>query len=542
MKKVAIVGVGPTGIYTFHALVERGVPLEVLLYEQAEQAGVGMPYNNENNSEHMLANIASIEIPPIEITYLTWLQNQSDDYLAQFGVERTALHERQFLPRVLLGDYYRDRFLALVDKARELGFAVSIHESSEITDLRATPEGVSLWINHEPQPVDVDFAAIATGHLWPESDAPSRQYFPSPWTGLMDAQISACRVGILGTSLSAIDAAVAVVCQHGTFTSDADDTIRFTRKPGSQSLKLTLMSRTGVLPEADFYCPLPYEPLTVATEDAIAHTISQGQNGLLDRIFGLIVKQLQEAAPQWSQQIELETLTADTFSEACFADRIHHDPFDWARLNLLEVERNKQQQHTVAWRYTLLRLHEVIEDIVPHLDEADRARFKRGLSRVFIDNYAAIPSESIRRLLALHDAGLIEILALGADYERKNKQGKTVIVHDNQRREFDVFIDARGQKALKSKDIPFPTLREQLLACGDDIPDIGEDYTLQAPESARGRIAFGGLPWLMHDRPFIQGLVVSAEIGAAMANALATSAVRRRRKWWSNEERDFPSD
>ena len=42
MKKVAIVGVGPTGIYTFHALVERGEPLEIELYEQAEQAGVGM--------------------------------------------------------------------------------------------------------------------------------------------------------------------------------------------------------------------------------------------------------------------------------------------------------------------------------------------------------------------------------------------------------------------------------------------------------------------------------------------------------------------
>ena len=64
MKKVAIVGVGPTGIYTFHALVERGEPLAILLYEQAEHAGVGMPYSGENSTESMLANIASIEIRP----------------------------------------------------------------------------------------------------------------------------------------------------------------------------------------------------------------------------------------------------------------------------------------------------------------------------------------------------------------------------------------------------------------------------------------------------------------------------------------------
>jgi uncharacterized NAD(P)/FAD-binding protein YdhS len=130
MKKVAIVGVGPTGIYTFHALVERGEPLEIELYEQAEQAGVGMPYNSDNNADFMLANIASIEIPPIYISYLTWLQNQSDDYLAQFRIERNSLHERQFLPRVILGDYYRDRLFAIVEKARGSGFAISINELS----------------------------------------------------------------------------------------------------------------------------------------------------------------------------------------------------------------------------------------------------------------------------------------------------------------------------------------------------------------------------------------------------------------------------
>ncbi|WP_260863356.1 FAD-NAD(P)-binding protein [Citrobacter sp. Marseille-Q6884] len=538
MKKVAIIGVGPTGIYTFHALVERGEPLEIQLYEQAKEAGVGMPYSSDNAAEHMLANIASIEIPPIYISYLTWLQNQSDDYLAQFDIERTSLHERQFLPRVILGDYYRDRFLAIVDKAHQTGFEIRVSESSEVTDLQATPDGIALWINHACAPVRVDFAVIATGHLWPEKDVPGRKFFPNPWTGLMEAKINACRVGILGTSLSAIDAAVAVVSQHGTFHTDTDNSVHFVRSPGSQNLKLTLMSRTGVLPEADFYCPLPYEPLNIATGQAVEHAIAQGQKGLLDRIFQLIVEQLQDAAPQWSRQVALQTLTADTFSGVYFADRITHDPFDWAKRNLMEVERNKQEQHTVAWRYTLLRLHEVIEPIVPHLDDADEKRFKRGLARVFIDNYAAIPSESIRRLLALHDAGLIEILALGPDYARTHEQEMTVIDHNNQRSEFDVFIDARGQKALKSKDIPFPTLRHQLLACGDEIPDIGEDYTLQAPESARNRIAFGGLPWLMHDRPFIQGLVVCAEIGAAMANALTQRTVGRRRKLWGSGEID----
>lgn len=67
------------------------------------------------------------------------------------------------------------------------------------------------------------------------------------------------------------------------------------------------------------------------------------------------------------------------------------------------MERNKREKRTVAWRYTVLRLHEVVQAIVPSLSEHDRERFKSGLERVFIDNYAAIPPQSIRRLLALRE-------------------------------------------------------------------------------------------------------------------------------------------
>lgn len=103
-------------------------------------------------------------------------------------------------------------------------------------------------------------------------------------------------------------------------------------------------------------------------------------------------------------------------------------------------------------------------------------------------------------------------------------------MEDQFRLTFDVFIDARGQKPLKTADLPFPRLCSQLLSCGDEIPDVGDDYTLQASESVRGRIAFGALPYLMHDRPFIQGLVACQEIGTAMARAVSKPATRLRRR------------
>ncbi|HGB9684466.1 TPA: FAD-NAD(P)-binding protein, partial [Escherichia coli] len=235
------------------------------------------------------------------------------------------------------------------------------------------------------------------------------------------------------------------------------------------------------------------------------------------------------------QRIALESLNVDSFAQAWFAERKQRDPFDWAEKNLQEVERNKRENHTVPWRYVILRLHEAVQEIVPHLNEHDHKRFSKGLARVFIDNYATIPSESIRRLLALREAGIIHILALGEDYEMEINESRTVLKTEDNSYSFDVFIDARGQRPLKVKDIPFPGLREQLQKTGDEIPDVGEDYTLQQPEDIRGRVAFGALPWLMHDQPFVQGLTACAEIGEAMARAVVKPASRARRRLSFNQ-------
>ncbi len=530
MKKIAIVGAGPTGVYTFFSLVRGGAPLFISIYEKAEEAGVGMPYSDGENSPMMLANIASIEIPPITSTYIDWLRAQDGRRLAHYGVDPSTLHERQFLPRILLGEYFRDQFLAIVDEARAKGFDVQVHESCEVLDLEAICDGVKLWAEGAKAPELFDLAVIATGHVWPEDDQATRSYFPSPWSGLIEAEIPACKVGIMGTSLSAIDAAMAVAAQHGTFVEAGDDALRFDLHRGSTGLSITLMSRSGILPEADFYCPIPYEPLKIATEDAIGKEIAAGDDGLLDRVFALAAKEIEAADPSWSERVSLATLDADRFPEAYFADRERHDPFRWAEYNLREVERNKRDRHTVPWRYAILRLHEAVQQIVPVLNESDRDRFDAGLCKVFVDNYAAIPSESIRRLLALHRAGVIQVLELGHDYRMKVEDAHTTIGVGRRTWQFDVFIDARGQKPLTTKDLAFPTLRGQLMASGEDIPDVAEDYTLLEPKIARGRIAFGALPYLMHDRPFVQGITASAEIGSAIARAGTPSSQRARRK------------
>lgn len=172
-------------------------------------------------------------------------------------------------------------------------------------------------------------------------------------------------------------------------------------------------------------------------------------------------------------------------------------------------------------------MHEQVEEIVPDLSDNDRDRFDKGLKKVFVDNYAAVPSESIRRVLALRDAGILSIMPLGEDYDMTRDGADTVIVHDDRTERFGVFIDARGQKPLSTEDLPFPTLRRALLEADQEIPEVAQDYSLLGAGAYSGRLCLAAIPYLMHDRPFVQGITACADIAEAIARGMATGRRRR---------------
>ena len=525
-SRIAIVGTGPTGVYVFKMLSEKLKGCAFSLFERGGQAGVGMPYSPENADRSMLANIASIEMPPVTTTYLAWLESLSAERLKQYDLTHDDLHDRLFTPRLLVGEYFRDEFLTLCENAVNQGSRVTVSEQTAVTDVTFESDSVYLVTRRGPSKTErregpFDQIVLATGHDFPDEDEATRRYFPSPWLGLIQADIPAVSVGIMGTSLSSIDAAMAVVSQHGRFRASGDD-LRF--ETDASGLHVTLMSWTGVLPEADFYCPLPYKPLEVMTAEAITKAAESAKP--LDAMFVLLKQEIAQADPDYARKIGLDDLTADTVEHAYFAARLAQDPFRWARKNLAEVEKNKADKVTVAWRYALLRMHEKFEQIVPKLTEADRERFDKGLKTVFVDNYAAVPSVSIRRLLALRDAGVLSVMGLGEDYKLDHTPKGTVIMAKGQTHKFDVFIDARGQKPMTSKDLPFPSLRAAVLEAGQEIPETNGNFCLKGVAGYEGRVFLAALPWLMHDRPFVQGITASAEMAEILAAAQPTQTGR----------------
>lgn len=547
--KIAFVGAGPTAIYALHALVNHAkVPFSVTIFEQQSVAGQGTPYRPGWNDPEMLSNIASIEIPPIEETLLAWLERQPPARLAELGLSADDIDERAFYPRVTLGAFFKDQFDALVARARSRGHEVTIRTSCRVTDAVSGRTSVTLSI--EPRRgaatrEEFEHLVIATGHQWPTHPEVRPGYFLSPWPASALSQIPPCRVGIRGSSLTAIDAAVALAFNHGTFVEEG---ARLAYRPGPDTLgfHLTMMSRKGLLPEADFYHPVPYEPLAFCTRETIDQLMATSPPDLLEQVFWLFKQELAAADPAYAEERSLAELTLETFCESYFADRRNADPFAWAEENLREAERNMQAKHTVAWRYAILRMHEVVGLIVPQLSDEDFERFSRYFKPIFVDDYATIPHESIKRLLALHAAGKLDVVALGerCRVDSVRAQSGAIVEIGREKLQFPVFIEATGQRPLPAKQFPFPSLVAQGIVRDEASADptkpargiVVDDQFHPVLDSIHADQVFClSLPFILGRHPFIQGITSSQSMGEVVGEALASALAREDKKSFESQ-------
>ena len=539
-QRIAIIGSGPTGIYTLKGLAVAQQPLSITIFEIEADAGKGTPYHPDINDQAMLANIASVELPEICETLVGWLRRQSDMELQRLNLLRANIKEREFYPRVVLGEFLQSQFRQLVDKATANGHMVDVKTRHRVADIKLLPDAIRLTVSipdGERKEYVFDHVVMATGHDWPDTTEIKPGFFMSPWPATALKTIRACSVGILGTSLSAIDALITVSTAHGAFYLDPAGQLQYRASAEGDAFQASLMSRKGLLPEADFYCDYPYRPLTICTKEAVDVLIKRGGANLLDNVFELFKRELAACDPAYAGQIGLALLNVETIAPAYFSAREQADPFAWAASNLAEAEQNKTECRTVQWRYAILRMHEVVARAIPYLDEEDLGRFHKSFKTVFVDDYATVPHQSIQRLLALRRAGKLEILKLGRKYEiiSDGVERGAIVRYEGNEKAFDAFIDATGQATMSARDLPFPSLVEQGVvkrAATREGPLIEEGFTrtggvdLDAAfrpkfeDNLCNRLYCAAISFLLHKLPFVQGITSAHEIGQIVSNAI----------------------
>jgi len=550
LTNIAIIGSGPTGIYTLKGLLESETPLSITVYEANADPGKGTPYHPRANDRAMLANIASIELPAVCETLTAWLRRKTPAELSLLGIQANTISERDFYPRIVLGEYFQAQLQGLLVSAIKRGHLVDVKGRHRVIDVELNEKDIRIEVQAPDGVAEhktFDHVVMATGHDWPDKTETKPGFFISPWPADNLDTIPEDTVGVLGTSLSGIDAVVSVATARGSFLLDDAGLLQY-HTTAAPDFHITMMSRKGLLPEADFYCPIPYAPLAIFTQKAVDDLIATSQDGLLDRLFDLFRTQLHASDPEYAERIGLGMLTVETVADAYFAHRDSYDAFTWAALNLGEAKANQATQTTVGWRYAILRMHEIVLRAVPKFDEGDLKRFHKYFKTLFVDDYATVPHQSIERLLALHRAGRLSVLKLGSDYSLDSdtvERGAAIDMQE-ERHAFNSFIDATGQQAVSAWDIPFPQLiaqgvvREALTVKSSTIEatstdaavvatggiDLDEYFRPRFEKNLSHNLYCVSIPFLLHKLPFVQGITSAGDLGALVASAIRRSVDR----------------
>ena len=377
----------------------------------------------------------------------------------------------------------------------------------------ATPDGQADFLSRD--------VVLATGHVWSAAPRIGSAQLTSPWPYTNITALPAGKIGILGSSLSAIDVIVALAHAHGRFSEDGENVVWFPTA-GHEAISITMVSHMGIMPEPDFFYPYPYTPLSHLTPEAVSAEIAKGSDGLLDRVFRLLLAELDAADPQYLSRLGPEARTIDGFSDAYFAEREKLGGLRALRTTLEDAVQSVREKRTQEYRYALLRGHENFAPVLELLDDDDWQDFTDKLMPVFGDCYAAVPHVSVRRVLALFDAGVLDIIPTGEDGDfQSGAEGGVVVSTIDGEIHFDALIDARGQSSAPLSDLPFPGLTDELARPDSDL---ASPFRLDLKQTVKGRAYCLAMPQILRRHPFSQGLANCEELGRIVSQDILTGA------------------
>lgn len=467
-KRIAILGGGPSGLFLFKRLVESGVAdLDITIFERKKKLGEGMPYSRDGANDEHITNVSSNEIPMLATSLNEWIKSVPKDTLDKFHIDPTRFNEYKVLPRLLFGQYLSAQFDLLQKQAREKGLTYQILYNTEVTDVIDHPEQgiVTVEINKQEQ-LEFDYVVMCTGHNWPirhEGQIPG--YFDSPYPPVKLSLQLNHPVAIKGSSLTAVDAIRTLSRYNGIYEKDASGKLHYRLLEESPQFKLVLHTRNGMLPAVRFHLEdshLSNDSL-LSKEEIAAHMEDNDGFLSLDFIFEKDFKApIKEKEPEFYEQIK--DLSLEEFVDAMMALREELDPFQLLKAEYAEAEKSIRRKQSVYWKEMLGVLSFALNYPAKHLSAEDMQRLQHSLIPLISIVIAYIPQSSCEELMALHQAGVLDLIPVGQEsevepvaeggalYKYTDENGKRQTVH------FNTYVDCVGQPHLSFSDFPFKSL------------------------------------------------------------------------------------
>ena len=468
IKHIAILGGGPSGLFMFKRLVDSGrTDIAITIFERKNKLGPGMPYSAEGANDEHITNVSSNEIPLLATSLADWIKSVPKDTLDKFHIDPERFNAYKVLPRLLFGQYLTAQFDLLQKQAREKGIPYEVYYKSQVTDITDRPdqELVVVEINGEEK-FEFDQVIICTGHNWPhkhEGKVPG--YFDSPYPPAKLALELNHPVAIKGSSLTAVDAIRTLSRHNGTFNKDPNGKLSYQLLEHSPDFKLILHTRNGMLPAVRFHLEdshLSNDSL-LSKEDIADHIAANHGFLSLDYIFEKDFKApIQEKEPEFYDQIK--DLSLEEFVAAMMELRERLDPFQLLHAEYVEAEKSIQRKKSVYWKEMLGVLSFALNYPAKHLSAEDMQRLQKTLTPLISIVIAYIPQSSCEELLAMHHAGVLDLITVGDDsHVEALKEGGAVYAYTDENNEevsvkFKTYVDCVGQPHLNYEDFPFKSL------------------------------------------------------------------------------------
>ncbi len=393
-----------------------------------------MPYDRHTTDEYNLCNISSAEIPPLQLSLVHWLHSLSDDQLASQRILRSEIDEVETYRRTTPDDHCHQQYTQIAAALRACG--VTLHEYGKCTvhDIVDHREGDGVEIriaNNEP--VVVDRVVIATGHAFDQPDAPEHGYFasPRPMQKLLpeNGQFYNFEIGTLGASLSAFDVVSSLAHRHGAFPR-RDGRLVYEPFPGAEGFRMVLHSAEGWLPHLQYEQREPFR--------TIYRHVDRGT--LL------------------SLRDEVGFLSLDVFVQRMSDEHTADDSFALMRMEMHDANRSLRKGIPIHWKETLDDLMYTLNFHYDWLPAEDHERYRWVITSFLMNVIAAMPLHSANVLLALHDAGRLELVP-GRVSIKEQSGGRTLVAIETKGRvrehAYHMFVNCNGQGSLDVDAYPF---------------------------------------------------------------------------------------
>lgn len=466
--KIAILGGGPSGLFMYKRLVESGIRnLTIEIFERKDTLGSGMPYSTEGANEEHITNVSDNEIPVIFNSIEDWVKMAPKPLLKKFNINSDTFNEYKVLPRLFFGEYLSAQFELLKKAADDKGMITKIHLNTQVTDIIDDPakNNVGVEVNGKDI-IYFDHIIVCVGHNWPKKhEGKIPEYYDSPYPPKKLAKQVNHPIAIMGSSLTAIDAIRTLARNNGVFEAEEDGTYKFILNESSNQFKIVMHSRNGLLPAIRFHLEDSHlgKDETLSKAEIQQNIKENGGFIPLDFVFEKNFKdQFIKRDPAFYQKIK--DMDLETFVKAMMSYRENVPPFDLFRKEYEEAEKSIKREESIYWKEALAVLSFAMNYPAKYLCAEDMQRLQKVLMPLISIVIAFVPQSSCRDLMALHDAGVLEIVSVGEDssVEPKEEGGATYIYTDDNGKKISIhyktFISCIGQPHLLYDDFPFKGL------------------------------------------------------------------------------------